>query len=125
MEKHYYEKIIKIPIYKGQLVFVLTNDNKKINKKVPDFKEKTELYGHALNMMYEKEASYIIVLNSKHTHSRMTVGVMAHEAVHIADFIFTNCGITHDLDNDEPFAYLVEWITNELYEFYKEFFYGL
>jgi acetone carboxylase gamma subunit len=55
----------------------------------------------------------------------MTVGVMAHEAVHIADFIFTNCGITHDLDNDEPFAYLVEWIINELYEFYKECFYGL
>ena len=125
MEKHYYEKIIKIPIYKGQLVLVLTNDNKKINKKVPDFKEKTELYGHALNMMYEKEASYIIVLNSKHTHSRMTVGVMAREAVYIADFIFANCGITHDLDNDEPLAYLVQWITDELYEFYKEFFYGL
>ena len=115
----------QIPIYKGQFVMVLTNDNKKINKKVKDFKEQSELYGHAMNMIFDKQSSYIVVLNPKNKNNKMTVGVMAHEAVHIADFIFANCGIIHDLNNDEPLAYLVEWITDELYEFYKEFFYGL
>lgn len=38
--------------------------------------------------------------------------VVAHEAVHIANIIFKRADIQLDIDNDEPYAYLLGWIVD-------------
>jgi len=43
-----------------------------------------------------------------------TPGVIAHEAVHIANYVFKQCCILPDLDNDEPQAYLIGWIVEQI-----------
>lgn len=40
-------------------------------------------------------------------------GVCAHEATHVCDWMDRELGLNcHEFDNDEPRAYLVQWIAN-------------
>lgn len=43
--------------------------------------------------------------------------VLAHEAVHLASYLFKMRGIRHDLDNEEPYSYLVGWFVEEIDKF--------
>lgn len=48
------------------------------------------------------------------------VGSLAHEAVHVADYVFDELGMisqSYD-DGNEPYAYLVGWIANKIKEYY-------
>jgi len=40
--------------------------------------------------------------------------VLAHECVHLANFILDHAGVAADHANDEPMAYLVEWLMGEI-----------
>ena len=42
------------------------------------------------------------------------LGEIAHEAVHAAHFLLKDVGVKITPDNDEPLAYLVQWIVDEL-----------
>lgn len=46
--------------------------------------------------------------------------VIAHEAVHAVNMIYTFSEIKHDPDNDEPQAYLTGWIVGEIHRAYKK-----
>ena len=47
------------------------------------------------------------------------IDTLAHEAVHVAFDTFHDIDAVADEDNQEPFAYLVEWVTKQLYNVYK------
>ena len=42
----------------------------------------------------------------------LSVGQMAHEAVHVATYLFDEIGAEHTVYNQEPFAYLVGWVAD-------------
>lgn len=42
-------------------------------------------------------------------YGRMHIGHISHEAYHIASEIFRDIGAEHDIDNQEPAAYLIGW----------------
>ena len=46
------------------------------------------------------------------------ISTIAHEADHIVSFIFKRVGIKLDLDNDEPHAYLLGYIVEQIYKIY-------
>lgn len=46
----------------------------------------------------------------------VTVGVAAHEAIHAANCICRDCNIHYDCDNDEHYAYLVQFITDSIWQ---------
>ena len=69
--------------------------------------------------MYKKDQGFYILLNFKH-HKKIYHGTIAHESVHIAHFIMTYSGLVKSLNNDEAEAYLVGWITDQVYKFMKE-----
>lgn len=48
--------------------------------------------------------------------SRLSVGDIAHEAVHVASELFSEMGAIHTSDNQEPFAYLVGWIADCIHQ---------
>lgn len=59
----------------------------------------------------------IIYVDSNMEHD---TGSFAHEAVHVADYVFDELGMlsqSYD-DGNEPYAYLVGWITNKIKEYY-------
>lgn len=117
----YYQKIeIDVPIYRGVLVVIVSNSIKLVNEEIEgiEWREK-EVYAHTLLSNWEGNNGYVVILNPDCSVRKMTHGVIAHEAVHVAQFIFENHGVRHDFDNPEPFNYLVEWVTDEIYRYIK------
>ena len=117
MKKYLHIKEIKIPIYRGSLIITLTNSAKKLQKYIPDFEDR-DIYAHSYLADYKGTQGYYIILNFDNKYRKIKHGTIAHEAaVHIPNFIAINRGIEPDFVNDEPIAYLAEWITDNVYKF--------
>jgi hypothetical protein len=54
-----------------------------------------------------EECGYLVYIQSD-----LSIGQIAHEAVHVAVGLFKDIGAYLDPDNQEPFAYLVGWIAD-------------
>jgi len=107
------QKTIDIPIYTGKLTMFLGKDLSfiEIEYRTPSLKD----YG-AVTLSNESYPRHYIVAFTDKKH----LSNIAHEAVHIKNSIFTDCGIQLDLANDEAEAYLVGWLFEQIYEFFNE-----
>ena len=56
----------------------------------------------------DQRGGVLVIFKSK---VAMTADTMAHEATHLAMMIFDYVGATPNINDQEPFAYLVGWIT--------------
>ncbi len=64
---------------------------------------------------YEGWNSYLALLNFDHLQS-ITYGMIAHEANHIVDYVIDSIGQEVDPQNNEYSAYLLEWMTNTIFQ---------
>jgi hypothetical protein len=114
MKKHK----IDIPIYFGYLILVFENDFKKAIEKLKlDTKGRTNLPEYASITFSErnkKGVSQYFILFKKGTKDH---SVIAHEALHVVNWIMSDRGIACDLINDEPQAYLLGWVIKQIYKF--------
>lgn len=55
----------------------------------------------------ESQGGFLLRFESKES---MTSWIIAHECIHAATGIFSYIGADVNVDNEEPFAYLVSWI---------------
>lgn len=103
------KKVIKVPLYFQWLTIIQTDDFEYIEKK---FKlTKSPVAYDAVVFTEDKNPSSIVaVFNTK-----VTPSIIAHESVHICNTIFYNVGIQKDLLNDEPEAYLVGWLVDQIH----------
>lgn len=51
---------------------------------------------------------------------RVLHGLIAHECFHLTHRIMKHVNKTYDIDNDEPEAYLIQYLTDTVYSFFKE-----
>ncbi len=115
-----------VPLYLSRLHIAIIEDYKKdfplFNKKFnQDFTEQDDVLGGC----YQRKAHTLIIINvDKHKRSYKddfeveVISTITHEAVHACNFIFNLKGIRLDSNNDEPQAYLTDWITREVYKTY-------
>ncbi len=115
-------KKLKIPIYNYRLTLIESSDTKKLFeyfKKVDVDFDKREIFAHAVEATcIEKGERWLciyLVLNRKNKFTIMSHSVIAHEAKHIADFIFDKLGCKWF--DDEPHNYLTEYIVKATNEF--------
>ena len=118
MEEYIYKKKVDVTIYGGDLTIILTNSYKKIKKIFPNF-EHENVFAHSIYPSCGI-GGYYIILNFHDKENKVSIGTIAHESTHIANAIFTACGIIVDTDNDEPHAYLVEWVSEMVNRFAKK-----
>jgi len=117
-------KVVDIPIYHGKLVLILSGDMDYVRSHIEDF-DCERVFAHAWHFEWKPESmeAFGMVLNFR-DRSNMTHGAIAHEASHLASYIASSRGIVADFENDEPVAYLVSWIVDQiyywLYEVWKE-----
>lgn len=110
------EKKIKIPIYGGRLILIKDINFDKTNKKY-----KLEIPSNwnaaACDRNSEKYGVdyFIVILEDK-----LKLSVVAHECLHLTNYLFLNRGIKFDLENDEAHAILLEWIFEQAEKFYVE-----
>lgn len=61
------------------------------------------------------ENNAIVLWLKEYPSSPEWFGHLAHEIFHAADMILEQAGVTHTNDSDEVWAYLIDWITKEIY----------
>jgi hypothetical protein len=101
---------INIPIYYGKLTMILDNDLSSIQKEF----ETTSLedFG-AVTIKHKTDYRHYIVAFTDAQH----LSNVAHEIVHIKNYIYLDCGMELDRYNDEPEAYLTGWLFDEIFGF--------
>jgi hypothetical protein len=102
-------KTVNIPIYCGKLTIIIDKDLLWVEKKyktisLEDFGAVTLKYRH-----------YVVAFtDTKHLSN------IAHEIVHIKNYIYLDCAMELDRYNDEPEAYLTGWLFDEIHKFVEE-----
>lgn len=122
----YKELRCSVPIYKTQLIIVNTDKASKLKKyELDDYYEGMNIYASTHNQSLKNGNRYgcriVIVFNTKLLPKNIITGVVAHESLHASNFIFDRKGIEVDRENDEPQAYLIQWIANKCYKLLKDY----
>lgn len=106
---------IEVPIFKGYFELFITDDVNKILDKHQHFVDFDLNKGFYANAFKTKSVEgcvlYLITINKKD----LTHGIIAHEIEHIKNMIFFDCEIVPDSEYDEEDAYLIEWLTDQVY----------
>lgn len=116
MEKYHIQKTFQVPIYVGQLIVCISNDLDKVAKINSALKKEVEIWGNSSCFNYKDKTTYMAVINLDHSYCTTPHSVISHESVHIADYIFEDVGAKHDVDNPEPYTYLMQWVVDRVYE---------
>lgn len=113
-------KALDIPIYRGKFIIIVSNDANKVKKYLPEFRDKSP-YAHTWQINWNGNQGFAVVFNFENEHRPIFNGTIAHEALHVVDFILEDRGVQPDFINDEPSAYLLEWIVDEIYRFCEKY----
>lgn len=112
-------KTIQVPIWDTKIQIVLSNDTEKIEKKFPEIKW-DYLYARSIHGALNGFTCFFIVLNLHNEYKKIRHGIIAHEALHITNYIMELCSVDGDLNNDEPLTYTLSWITDQVYKFLQQ-----
>lgn len=116
MKGYFHKKEIEVPYYRTLLIIVLTNDYERMKEFYPEYKE-DDLFATTSYITYYGVHSVLVVLNFHSDVDVITNGIIAHEALHASNFVFDAICAPSDYDNDEPLAYLIKWITDQIHSF--------
>ena len=112
-----YKRTIPLDIYKEEITVILSNDTDKLNKKF-DLVE-TEYFA-MVTTSGGRGLDIVIILNPLHSQCKLAVGTVAHESFHAAMHLAYHKGIDVEFSNQEPMAYLLEYITNKVHKFLQD-----
>jgi len=104
----------EIPLYRGKLIVILTDDLERLRQEVPGF-EGENIFAHTVYGNRNGWQGCFIILNFKAELQKVTLGTVAHEALHAAMFICDARGISVTAENDEAAAYLTGWVVDEIH----------
>ena len=107
-------KKIEVPIYNCDLTIILTKD---LNEVVKKYKLPGN-WGEFGALTFEDKSKYrdYVVAFTDANH----LSNIAHEIVHIKNYIFLGINAKVDLRNDEPEAYLIGWLFDQINNFLKQ-----
>lgn len=103
---------IDIPIYSGKLKIIFDKDLKYIEKKYKTICLND--YGAISLKDNLKYRQYVVAFTDINHLSNI-----AHEIVHIKNYIYLDCAMELDRYNDEPEAYLTGFLFEVIYKFLK------
>jgi len=102
---------IDIPIYQCKLTIILDKDLSYVEKKYGT--KSLSDYGAVTMRVPDKFSEYIMAFE----YNEGTI--IAHELVHLKNYIYQDKGIKLDRFNDEPEAYLTGWLFKQIETFLK------
>lgn len=109
----------KIPVYGGQLWVCVTTSFLKAVEEIENNidvvldKEKEDLRkASAMTyQFYTPDGKFRILILMK---PRTSIDFVAHEALHVVNWVFQHCAVKYSLANDEPQCYLLGWVVNKI-----------
>ena len=109
------EKRIKIPIYNHTFTLVVFNDSKEFYGRFKGYNHEEVNPDNCNGLAFQHKGREYLALKKKD----ITHGIIAHEAFHIMTSLFKTIGVGIYYDNDEPGAYLLGFIIDEIYKHVK------
>ena len=116
----HYSKV-KVPLYYQYLYIIVSDD---VEKEIDQIRKIFNInidrfdfagYSEGINKFNA------VVLNKKYLKdTNFAVGTIAHESFHVTSFIMKRIGIHPDINNDEAQAYLLSWVTEQVYKEFKK-----
>jgi len=103
-------KVIDIPIYCCKLTIILDKDLSYVENK---YKTKSLKDFGAVTLKDEKSYRHYVVSFTDKKH----ISNIVHEIVHIKNQIYLDCAMELDRYNDEPEAYLMGWLFEQINKF--------
>ena len=117
----YRDKKLKFPLYDSlTLQIVISDDVEKINSKLGAEEERFFACVWKSDTINKNCKTIVVVFNPADKDNKITPGIITHEAIHIKNILFGTVGIKPDVDNDEPEAYLTEWVVNKIYSVFNQ-----
>ncbi len=104
-----YEVKYKVTIFETEEEFTSHPDAHEEDEKIP-----IPRYGKFI-VFQQPDGSFRFHIMLSHT---ATMGDIVHECDHFCNFILDKIGWIADLDNDEPHAYLLQFIFNQVSRFF-------
>lgn len=106
---------IDIPIYFGYLIIVFDNDFKEVISKLKietRGRDNLHEFGAFTTSQRNKKGitQYFLIFKKSPNHSEI-----AHEALHLTNWIMLDRGLVSDWVNDEAQAYLLGWVVAQVY----------
>ena len=103
---------IDIPIYCCKLTVIVTEDITEVAKK-HKLTIDTSNFGALTFKDESKSRHYVMVLEDDWRSN------VVHELVHVVNHIYLDCAMEVDRHNDEPQAYLMGWLYEQVDKFLK------
>lgn len=120
-----YTKKIEIPIYNQELCLAFSPkpEAEHFIKKYPEltnvFHNDDIIYGCAIKG-YKKDRKRFYILLAESPIDKITPGIISHECFHMSSLILRDTGYIQDYQNEEPQAYLLQHITEEVFKFLRK-----
>ena len=111
-------KSVQLHIYPGKLDICIMDDIVDFNEYYDVKIKKNPFVSCMQNYCKNGFTRFVIILNFNHD-CKITNGHIAHEALHATAFIMAYVGQKFKKYNHEEWAYLLTWITNQVYKFMK------
>lgn len=110
------------PIYDSILLDIIISDNHEEISAVLEPEDRDDTYYACVSRTYFKKdkdstpikAVTVILMTEFSKDTRITSDIIVHEAVHVKNKLYMTLGIKNDRNNDEPEAYLMEWIFKKI-----------
>lgn len=99
-------KRIKIPLYFQKLRIIQTDNFEEVHKNYR-LDGNIDYAGITIDAGYE----IVVVFNKE-----VTPSLVAHEALHVCSIVFKNIRCEYERDNDEPIAYLLGWVVEQIHK---------
>lgn len=98
---------VKVPLYFQTIKIIVA---KNLSKAIKKCKIKTNQNPNDYEAFVVQEKNTISVF----VKPKVRASIIAHESVHIVNYIFINTGVKLDIYNDEAQAYLTGWVVCEI-----------
>jgi hypothetical protein len=105
---------VEIPIFYGTLCINFSKDFKKEAKKLGVKCSNRKYLGLAFRVESKKDNNYCILIR------RNDPSVIAHEALHVVNFMLKDLNLDINSDNDEVQCYLLSWVVKQIDIFNKK-----
>ncbi len=102
-------KKISIPLYFHKLRIIQSDDFEEVHKRY-GLRGEIDYAGVTIDGGHE----IIVAFNNE-----VTASIIAHEALHVCSIVFKNIRCDYDRDNDEPIAYLLGWVVEQIHKIIK------
>ena len=112
--------VIPLIVYPFEVMLSIAQTNEELKNSLSrfgcDWSDLLDLPPTCLGRTVMTDSSHTVIRFINRPETCQQYGTLAHEIFHAVDFIFRRIGMTLSEDSDEAYAYMIGYLTEEIYK---------